>query len=76
LRGYALYKKRGEEVERFAPFSWCVPSCKGADTYTVDLTIGFCSCPDYRPRKVRHARCKHLYAAQIASAKRSARKGR
>jgi hypothetical protein len=66
LRGLKLFRERGAEMERVAPWTWRVPSCTGSRVYTVDLKAGSCTCPDYRRRQEP---CKHLYAAEIARVK-------
>jgi hypothetical protein len=71
LRGIALYKDYGEEVVRVYPFTYVVPSCTGATTYTVHLAPRErCSCPDFARRGEP---CKHLFCATIAAAKARAR---
>jgi len=71
-RGLKLYHDKGHLIEWVWPHVYRVPSCSGSEAYTVDLTTGYCSCPDHRPRKVRAARCKHVAAAEIFSAKKKA----
>ena len=66
LRGLALFRERGPEMECVAPWTWTVPSCTGSRVYTVDLKAGSCTCPDHRRRGEA---CKHLYAAEVARAK-------
>lgn len=66
LRGIELFRERGAEMERVAPWTWEVPSCTGRRVYAVDLKAGSCTCPDHRRREEP---CKHLYAAEIARVK-------
>ncbi len=49
LRGIALYRERGHAIEWVWPNVYLVPSCSGSESYKVDLTLGYCSCPDHRP---------------------------
>jgi uncharacterized Zn finger protein len=70
-RGIALYRDYGEEVVRVYPFTYVVPSCTGATTYTVHLSPRErCDCPDFQRH---HTACKHVYAAVTAAAKARAR---
>ena len=71
LRGLALYRERGDEIERIAPHTYSVPSCTGETTYTVRLDRPRCDCPDFECHQVP---CKHIYAATVAAAKRQARR--
>jgi hypothetical protein len=66
MRGLALFRERGREMERVAPWTWMVPSRAVGLSYTADLKAGSCTCPDHRRRQEA---CKHLYAAEIARAK-------
>ena len=66
LRGLRLFRERGPEMERVAPWTWRVPSCTGTRRYTVDLKAGSCTCPDHLRRGEA---CKHLYAVEIARVK-------
>jgi hypothetical protein len=58
LRGLALFRERGDEIEPLGKGRYHVPSCNGHDPYTVDLGIfhdepGFeaCTCRDFQDRK-------------------------
>ncbi len=66
-RGIALYRERGDEIERTTANTYSVPSCSGETTYVVRLDRGTCECPDH----ARHPEltCKHLSAATIKAAK-------
>jgi hypothetical protein len=67
-RGLALYRERGAEIVRTAPFVYNVPSCSGAGFYVVDYRAESCDCED----ALRHPNlnCKHLLAVGVARAKR------
>ena len=69
LRGLALYRERGEEIEHQGRGRFTVPGCSGG-TYVVDLAIfggeQSCTCPDMPPAGEV---CKHIHAATIARAK-------
>ena len=71
-RGLALYRERGEEIVRFFPHAYVVPSCTGKNSYVVRLDRGTCECPDFETRREA---CKHLYAATIKAARVRCRKG-
>ena len=74
-RGIALYWQHRDRIERTGPSSYLVPSCSSNDMYSVDLEIGWCSCPDHARAKSLNERCKHIVAATIYRAKsRAARK--
>jgi hypothetical protein len=70
LRGLALYRERGDEIEHTGHGVYTVPGCDGG-SYRVDLApFGgeeSCNCPDHQrhPEKT----CKHLAAATVARAK-------
>jgi hypothetical protein len=67
VRGIILAQDRFEEITRIAPWTWSVPSCTGAGTYTVDLkNAASCSCPDRPPEGER---CKHVSAARYVKAR-------
>ncbi len=65
LRGIALFRDRGDEIEHTAPHVYVIPGCKGGE-YVVHLKRETCTCPDYERH---HAPCKHIYACEIAAAK-------
>lgn len=65
LRGLALYRDHGDEIERVLPHVYVVPGCSGGE-YVVHLGRQTCTCPDFERH---HAPCKHLYAAEIAASK-------
>ena len=75
LRGIALYRERGEEIERQRRGRFTVPGCSGG-SYIVDLAIfggeQSCTCPDTPPSEAGEV-CKHVHAATIARAKMRAR---
>ena len=86
-KGLALFRERGEEIEKIAPHTYGVPSCKGDGTYTVNLGgTERCSCPDYQIRRERAIGaglsrrevepCKHIVCATFASAKAAAKRRR
>ena len=65
LRGLALYRDHGDEIERTAPHVYVVPGCSGG-SYVVHLGRETCTCPDFE----RHnTPCKHLFAATLKAAK-------
>jgi hypothetical protein len=70
LRGLALYRDHGDEIEHIGRGRYSVPGCSGG-SYTVDLAVfggeESCNCPDHR-RHPEHS-CKHLVAATIYRAK-------
>ncbi len=66
MRGVALFRERGDEIEYLTGSLWAVPSCSGSALYVVDLKVEECECPDRPPEGEV---CKHIYAAQIARAK-------
>jgi hypothetical protein len=66
LRGLALFRQRGEEIEHVKGWLWAVPSCSGEGLYLVDLKAGECECRDRPPAGEV---CKHTAAATIARAK-------
>ena len=66
LRGLALFRDRGEEIEHVEGWTWSVPSCSGKRRYLVDLKNEVCRCPDRAPEGEV---CKHTTAATIARAK-------
>jgi hypothetical protein len=66
-RGLALYRERGDGIERGAPDFYLVPSQDGERFYHVDYASETCDCPDFR----RHGEaCKHVYAVGVKLAKR------
>ena len=68
LRGIALFRDHGDEIERVYPFVYRVPSCSGEATYTVHLSPRErCECPDH----ARHPEysCKHIIACTLKRAK-------
>jgi len=74
LRGLALYRERGAEIEPLGKGRYEVPGCSGG-TYTVDLGVfgggeETCNCPDYQRHKQP---CKHVYTATVARAKSRAK---
>jgi predicted nucleic acid-binding Zn ribbon protein len=77
LRGIALYRDRGVEIEHEGRGIYTVPGCSEG-TYTVDLAIfggdESCSCPDHRSHP--EYTCKHLIAATIFRAKVSGERRR
>ncbi len=74
LRGLALYREHGAEIEPLGKGVYTVPGCSGG-SYTVDLAVfggtESCSCPDH----ARHPEltCKHLAASTIYRAKSRAK---
>lgn len=76
LRGIALFRKRGEEIEPQGRGWYRVPGCSGG-TYTVYLAVlggeEYCECPDFGHRE---RNCKHIYAATLYRAKQTARRRR
>ena len=66
-RALALYRERGAEIQRTAPFTYNVPSCSGEGFYVVDYRTERCDCPDFERRGVA---CKHVYAVGIHRSKR------
>lgn len=71
-RGIALFLDRRDEIERVAPWTYRVPSCTDRATYTVILSLPYCSCPDHKRAKDLGDVCKHVYAGLLAHAKRRA----
>ncbi len=75
LRGLALYRERGEQIEHQGRGRFTVPGCSGG-SYEVNLAIfssadeQSCTCPDNPPAGEV---CKHIHAATIARAKTRAR---
>lgn len=73
LRGLALYRERGDEIEPLGHGKYRVPGCSGG-SYEVDLAVladnaeESCSCRDHRKGRA----CKHIYAATMYRAKRRA----
>ncbi len=73
LRGLALYRERGHEIEHTGHGGYSVPGCSGG-SYTVDL-VPFggeesCNCPDHQRHKQP---CKHVYAVSLYRAKSRAK---
>jgi predicted nucleic acid-binding Zn finger protein len=67
-RGILLGQERFEEIRRTStPYVWEVPSCSSEETYTVNLKMGFCSCPDRVPADEEC--CKHVVAARYVKAR-------
>lgn len=73
-RGIELWRNQGESIERTGPSSYQVPSCSSGETYNVELSLGYCSCPDRERAKLLNVACKHVIAAAIARAKTRKRK--
>jgi predicted nucleic acid-binding Zn finger protein len=75
-RGIALYEERGADIEWIAPYTYLVPAAGRDMPYTVDVEMSFCSCPDASIARAKgeETTCKHLYAAEIVSSKRRARR--
>lgn len=69
IRGLALFREHGDEIEPLGKGRYTVPGCSGG-VYVVDLAVfggtESCNCPDFRRHKEP---CKHLYAATIYRAK-------
>lgn len=73
MRGLALHRDHGHEIERVYPSTYLVPSCSGDALYTVHLAPRErCECPDF---EVRGEACKHVYAATIKAARVRVRTG-
>ncbi len=72
LRALELYRERGHEIVRTAPFTYNVPSCSGDGFYVVDYRRESCDCAD----ATRHPdlNCKHLLAVAVKRAKRRGRR--
>ncbi len=70
LRGLALHRERGHEIEHIGKGVYSVPGCSGG-SYRVDLAVfdgeQSCSCPDRAPV------CKHIICATIYRAKSRAK---
>lgn len=68
LRGLQLFRERGAEIVRTAPYTYEVPACTGEHVYTVVYggREESCSCPDWQ---YRGAVCKHVYAIVLWRAK-------
>jgi len=49
MRGVALFRERGDEIEYLTGSLWAVPSCSGSALYVVDLKVEECECPDRPP---------------------------
>ncbi len=74
LRGLALYRSRGAEIEHIGHGVYRVPAC-GGGVYEVNLKVfadepESCNCPDYQRHKQP---CKHIYAASLYRAKSRAK---
>ncbi len=66
LRGLALYRDHGAEIEHPYPGIYVVPGCSGGG-YVVHLTPRErCECPDFERH---HEPCKHIYMAILYRAK-------
>lgn len=68
-RGLALYRERGDEIERTTANTYRVPSCSSEGSYLVHLDLQSCACPDHHRAKASGQRCKHVHAATVARAK-------
>ena len=68
-RGIALYWQHRDHIERTGPSSYLVPSCSSNERYSVELSLGYCSCPDRERAKLLNVSCKHVVAATIHHAK-------
>lgn len=75
LKGYRLYKERGDEVERAPrPAHFYVPGCSGG---RYEVTLGFgedtpsCTCRDFERRGLP---CKHIYCLEVWTAHRNRRR--
>jgi hypothetical protein len=68
VRALRLYRERGSEIVRTAPWTYNVPSCSGDDFYIVDYRAESCDCED----SLRHPNlnCKHILAVGVKRAKR------
>ena len=71
LRALELYRERGAEIVRTAPWTYNVPSCSGEDIYVVRYDKETCECEDYR---LRGESCKHIMAVGVKRAKRRAKR--
>jgi uncharacterized Zn finger protein len=71
-RGIALYREHGDRIIRRMAHVYSVPSCSGDSTYTVDTSLGFCTCPDHDRAKALGTICKHRVAAEIVQSKHRA----
>jgi hypothetical protein len=70
LRGLALFRDRGAEIEPLGKGVYRVPGCSGG-VYEVNLKVfadepETCNCPDYQRHKQP---CKHVYATTIHRSK-------
>lgn len=79
--GIAFWRARGEEIERFQPHTYRVPSSTDPERfYTVELDKGFCSCPDYAIRREQAGwkvePCLHIYTCEIIASKKRAERAR
>ena len=73
VRALALYRERGAEIVRTAPFTYNVPSCSGEDFYVVRYEKEPCECLEFTIGRRGHEPgepCKHVYAVGIHRAKR------
>jgi hypothetical protein len=68
VRALALYRERGAEIVRTAPFAYNVPSCSGDGFYVVDYRRESCECTD--AARYPGLTCKHVYVVGIHRAKR------
>ena len=76
IRGVALYRERGGEIEHVGVHTYRVPSCSGDGYYVVWSDLRACTRPDHPRAKASGARCKHFFAAEIVAAKRRAARRR
>ena len=76
IRGVALYRERGGEIEHAGVHTHRVPSCTGDGYYVVWSDLRACTCPDHPRAKALGARCKHFYAAEVFADKRRASRRR
>lgn len=75
-RGINLYWQHRHHIERTGPSSYQVPSCSSNETYNVELSLGYCSCPDRDRARLLKVSCKHVIAATIYRAKARASKSK
>ncbi len=67
VRALALYRERGHEILRSAPYMYNVPSSTGDGFYVVNYRRESCECLDFEHRG---GTCLHIYAVGLARAKR------
>lgn len=63
MRGLAIFRERGEEIECMGERCYLIPGCSRS-AYKVDLAAESCECPDFTKRGESFS-CKHLFAAAI-----------